>query len=158
MPAVNQIQYHVGMGQDPQDIVSYCKERGVQIQAYSPLGGSGQSELITGDLVTQIGQAHGVSGVQVALRWIWEQGIPLTTKTSSSQHLADDINIFSWSLTADEMSVLNDADSPHGTPSFIMKCSENSFIYDLIVGIFELPFQLFDQMENKVIKFFKKMF
>ena len=71
MPAVNQIQYHVGMGNDPQDIVSYCKERGVQIQAYSPLGGSGQSELITGDLVTQIGQAHDVSGVQVALRWIW---------------------------------------------------------------------------------------
>ena len=148
MPAVNQIQFHVGMGEDPQDILSFCEERGVQIQAYSPLGGTGKTELITGDLVTEIGKAHGVSGVQVALRWIWQLGVPLTTKTSSAKHLADDVNIFSWSLTNDEMETLSAADSPHGTPSFGMRCSENSFTYDLIVGTFEF-------IEKKIADLFK---
>ena len=70
MPAVNQIQFHVGMGPDPEGLVSYCKSKGIQVEAYSPLGDGKSSELITGDLVTSIGNNHGKSGVQVALRWI----------------------------------------------------------------------------------------
>lgn len=58
------------MGNDPQEIISFCKDRGTYIQAYSPLA-VGKKELVSGDLVTQIGKAHDVSGVQVALRWIW---------------------------------------------------------------------------------------
>jgi diketogulonate reductase-like aldo/keto reductase len=55
-PAVNQVEIHVGMGPDPGGIISYCKGKGVQVQAYSPLG-DGSSELISGDLVTGIGKA-----------------------------------------------------------------------------------------------------
>merc|ERR1712113_998589 len=39
VPAVNQIQYHVGMTADPEGIISYCKEHGIVPQAYSPMGG-----------------------------------------------------------------------------------------------------------------------
>jgi len=47
------------------------------------------------------------------------------------------------------MEILSAADSPHGTPSFGMRCSENSFTYDLIVGSFEL-------IEKEIAKLFKK--
>jgi diketogulonate reductase-like aldo/keto reductase len=38
-PAVNQVQYHVGMGTDPEGLLSYSKARGIVVQAYSPLAG-----------------------------------------------------------------------------------------------------------------------
>jgi diketogulonate reductase-like aldo/keto reductase len=81
MPAVNQIQYHVGMGPDPEGIVSYCESKGIQIEAYSPLGD--RDVLIKGELVNQIGAPYNKSGVQVALRWIYQHGAVLTTKSSN---------------------------------------------------------------------------
>merc|ERR1711871_426993 len=36
-PAVNQLQWHVGMGSDPEGLMSYCAAKGVVVQAYSPL-------------------------------------------------------------------------------------------------------------------------
>ena len=38
-PMVNQIQYHVGMGPDPDGLISYCAKRNITVEAYSPLGG-----------------------------------------------------------------------------------------------------------------------
>ena len=37
VPAVNQIQVHVGVGADPEGLLSYCKQKGIVVQAYSPL-------------------------------------------------------------------------------------------------------------------------
>lgn len=115
------------MGNDPQGLISYCKEKGIQAEAYSPLGGSGSSELITGPLVTEIGARYNVTGVQVALRWIYQQGIPLTTKTESAEHLAEDIDIFSWTLSDEDMATLSAATTPTGKPSLMMTCGEDYF-------------------------------
>ena len=38
VPAVNQVQYHVGMGDDPHGLLSFCAKKGIVIQAYSPVG------------------------------------------------------------------------------------------------------------------------
>jgi diketogulonate reductase-like aldo/keto reductase len=128
MPAVNQIQYHVGMGPDPEGIVSYCESKGIQIEAYSPLGD--RDVLINGDLVNQIGAGHNKSGVQVALRWIYQHGAVLTTKSSNQKHLLSDMDIFDWSLSAEDMEQLDAATSPSATPSFM--CSDKpSFIDSL---------------------------
>ena len=55
--AVNQFKYHVGMGADPEGLLSYCKSHGIAAQAYSPLGDD-SSELITGKFVTAAGKAR----------------------------------------------------------------------------------------------------
>ena len=78
-PAVNQVKYHIGMGVDPIGLVTYCKEKGIVVQAYSPLG-DGSSELIDGPLVTPIAQEHNKTGAQVSLKWLVQSGIPLSTK------------------------------------------------------------------------------
>ena len=62
------------MGTDPIGLLSYCKEHGIAAQAYSPLGDD-SSELISGKFVTAAGAAHGKSGAQVALKWIWQHGV-----------------------------------------------------------------------------------
>jgi len=116
-PAVNQVKFHVGMGTDPIGLKSYCDAAGIHMQAYSPLG-DGTSELITGDLVTSIGGSHGKTGAQVSLRWIQENGVSLSTKTTKQSHMEQDLDMFNFELTADEKSQLDSATSPADKPSF----------------------------------------
>ena len=80
VPALNQIQYHIGMGPGPtQGLLRWCAERGVVVQAYAPLGGSSSVHpdnpypLINSNLTAAIGRTHGKTGAQVALRWIVQQ-------------------------------------------------------------------------------------
>lgn len=117
-PTVNQVQFHVGMGPDPDGLFSYCKHRGVHPQAYSPLGNNA-SALIDGPVLKQIGANHNKSSVQVALGWIWSDGVPVVTKSSKPSHLADDINIFDFQFTKEEMGTLNGMKTPTGKPSFM---------------------------------------
>lgn len=116
-PAVNQVKFHVGMGTDPIGLKSYCDAHNIHVQAYSPLG-DGSSELITGDLVTSIGNSHNKTGAQVALRWIQENGVSLATKTTKQSHMEEDLDVFNFQLTAAEKQRLDTATSPGDRPSF----------------------------------------
>ena len=111
---------HVGEGADPEGLASYCAGKGIALEAYSPLGDN-KTALIDGPLTTKIGAAHNKSSVQVALRWIWQHGHPLTTKSHNPVHLAEDADLFGWSLTAADMTALDAATAPPGTPSFFCK-------------------------------------
>lgn len=106
------------MGPDPLGLVSYCKSKGIVPQAYSPLGDH-NSELISGPLVTKLGAAHNKSGVQVALKWIYQNGVAVTTKSSNPAHLAADLDLFDWELTDAELAEANAATKPVGVPSFM---------------------------------------
>ena len=80
-PTVNQIESHDGMGLDTTGIVSYGCGLSVEPQTYSPRG-DGSAELITGDLVTNMDLAHGVTGAQLSMRWMIEHGIYLLCVSS----------------------------------------------------------------------------
>ena len=110
-PAVNQVMYHIGMGADPGGIKTYCDSLGIRLQAYSPLG-DGSLELITGKMVGDIGKAHGVSGASVSLRWATQHGVPLSTKSTSAKHLAEDLAIYSFKLSDAEMATLDASPTP----------------------------------------------
>jgi len=122
-PALNQIEYHVGMGLDPTGIRSYHDANGIITQAYSPLG-NGDSTLITGDLVTGIGQKHSWSGAQTSMRWLIDNGVPLTTKTDKQSHMQEDLAIFADVLADDEKSQLDTSTEPAGKPSWACSSAE----------------------------------
>jgi len=117
-PAVNQVQFHVGMGADPGGLLSYSAGKGIVVEAYSPLG-TNTSELIHGKLTTEIGDAHNKSSPEVALRWILQHIPAVTTKSGNPVHLKEDLDITEWSLTEAETRRLDAMDSPKGTPSFM---------------------------------------
>merc|ERR1712195_317925 len=96
VPAVNQIQYHVGMGADPEGIMSYSAQHGIVVEAHSPLG-TNTTELIDGHLTSAIGVAHNKSSPEVALRWIMQHIPALTTKSSNAAHLAQNLAVLDWS-------------------------------------------------------------
>jgi len=128
-PAVNQVQFHIGMGTDPIGLKSYGDSKGIVTQAYSPLG-DGSKELITGDLVTGIGKAHNATGAQVALRWLIETGVPLSTKTTKQSHMQEDLDIFGkkFPLAASEKTTLDAATKPAGKPSFACSKEDSTVV------------------------------
>ena len=84
MPSVNQVEYHVGSG-DVDDVIETCKDLGITFMSFSPLCGPCEYEpkdsLINGDLVTDIASHYqNVTGSQVSLRYIMQQGIPVIPK------------------------------------------------------------------------------
>lgn len=148
-PHVNQVRYHVGMGPDPGGIKSYCEERGIALQAYSPLGAGTTGHprtpaLISGDLVTSIGRRYRsprsaagakyvlstsetVSGAQVALRWIVQHGVMVAVESTSEAHLWADLGIFDWQLSDEDMATLDAAQAklfPEHVPPYSFKCRE----------------------------------
>ena len=124
-PVMNQVQYHVGMGPDPEGIVSYSSSKNILTQAYDPLGMRyhNNTDLINGTLVTDIGQAHGKAGTSIALKWIIQNDVVLSTQTKNPAHLKENIDLFDWELTDDEMATLSSATKPEGVPSYM--CSDS---------------------------------
>lgn len=117
--ALNQVMYHVGMGTSPDagsDYKDYMKSQGIVYMSFSTLCGPcpppENKELLDGPLVTEIGKAHNVTGAQVALRWVVQQGIPVIPKSGNPEHLKQDFDLFSFTLTTAEMDKLNAATTP----------------------------------------------
>ena len=106
------------MGVDPGGIASYCAQRGILLQAYSPLGDARSRDLIDGALVRAIGEANGRTGVQTSLRYVAQLGYALVTKSASKAHLEEDIDLFLWALTPSQMRALGEARSPAANYSF----------------------------------------
>lgn len=110
-PSVNQCRFsvksHGSSSKGRSDAtLKWCKDHSIQYEAYSPLGGSDGVDVLGDSDVNAIAKAHGVSAAQVALRWIAQQGSMFVTAGSNSSYIAEDLDIFSFSLTASEMARL----------------------------------------------------
>merc|ERR1712146_144947 len=102
VPSVNQMPYSVGHGSD--SVVADNGALGIHVQAYSPLGSGG---VLSNPVVTKIAQAHSQSAAQVALRWIVQRNVSIATQSTNADHLKEDVAIFDFALTDDEMKQLN---------------------------------------------------
>ena len=107
VPTVNQLPYGVGFGSyyeargGTAALIEANTKRGVLVQAWSPLG-----RALTGDArqaCAEIGAKYGKSAAQVGLRWIADTGVTFTTQTKKRSHFEEDINIFDFQLTPEEV-------------------------------------------------------
>lgn len=115
VPAINQILYHAGEGPGPtKSLVDYCAQHDIVVQAYSPLGGTAYNHpddpypLIHNKNLTAIGDRFNKSSVQVALRWVVQQGLPLATQSDRTDYMVEDTDIFDFELTEADMRYLSD--------------------------------------------------
>ena len=95
-----QVEYHPFLGQRP--LRTLCEEHDIALTAYSPLA---RGEVLENETLKSIGEAHGKSAGQVALRWLMDQqNVVAIPKASSEKHLRANLGIFDFTLTADDMS------------------------------------------------------
>jgi len=102
LPTVNQMPFSVGHGKDT--VVEDNAVYGIVVQAYSPLG---TGQLARDETCKSIGRKHGKSAVQVALRWIVQRSVTIATQSTNPKHLADDLDIFDFELSGEDMAQLN---------------------------------------------------
>merc|ERR1712151_1250695 len=103
--AVNQIEYNVFSHDE--EIIKFCDEHNITVEAYSPLSGAKNKESVFSDeTVKGVAATHNVSAAQVALRWIVQRGHTLAVLGSSTEHQANDADLWSFELTDDEMNTL----------------------------------------------------
>lgn len=103
--AVNQIEYNVFSHDE--EIIEFCDANNITVEAWSPLSGAkGAQSVFKDETVKAIAAGHNVSAAQVALRWILQRGHTLAVLSSSSEHQANDADLWSFELADDEMETL----------------------------------------------------
>ncbi len=94
----NQIKYHPGSEQ--RDVLRWCRARGIAVTAYSPLA---RGSVLQDSILTRIAKVHGKTPAQVTLRWLVQKGMIVIPKASSRPHLEENMDLFGWALSPEEM-------------------------------------------------------
>ncbi|TFD12139.1 aldo/keto reductase [Cryobacterium sp. TMT4-10] len=106
IPAVNQIELHPTFQQT--ELTEYSVAHGIAVESYSPLG---QGQDLSGTVVKEIAAAHGKSPAQVVLRWHLQRGFIVIPKSISAQRVQENIDVFDFSLSQDEVALINGLES-----------------------------------------------
>lgn len=94
----NQVEYHPFLGQ--KQMIRLVEENDLILVAYSPLA---QGRVQSSTTLDRIGAAHGKSAAQITLAWLMSQErVAAIPRTSSPEHLAANIDVFDFELSADE--------------------------------------------------------
>lgn len=104
VPAVNQVERHPLLHED--DLLKYCKENNILLQAYSSLGTSSYTILRQDPIVASIAMKLRKSPSQVLLRWAHSKNIAVIPKASSKKHLDENINL-DFTIPAGDMNLLD---------------------------------------------------
>lgn len=100
VPAVNQIETHVFFQRtEDQDLM---RKYGVQHESWGPLAEGGQG-FFDNPVLADIARAHDKSVAQIALRWLVQREIVVIPKSVRPERMVENIDVFDFELTADEM-------------------------------------------------------
>ncbi len=95
----NQVEYHAY--RDQGDILAQAQNMDYLLTAYRPLSRSGAGDDAT---LREIGEAHGKTAAQAALRWLIQQEkVSAIPKASSEDHLQANLDVFDFELSDEEM-------------------------------------------------------
>jgi diketogulonate reductase-like aldo/keto reductase len=109
-PAVNQVELHPGFPQH--DLREWHAAHGVVTEAWSPLGAG--TKLLDEPAVTAIAAAHDRSPAQVVLRWHLQLGAVPIPKSASPERLRENIEVFDFELSREEMGQISALGSSGG--------------------------------------------
>jgi diketogulonate reductase-like aldo/keto reductase len=105
LPSINQIQFHPHL-QSP-DLVDYCDDRGIVIEAWGPLK---RGQVIDDPELAAIAATHGLTVPQVVLRWMLQRGVVTIPKSVTPSRIAENADLYGFELSTDEMAAINAMD------------------------------------------------
>lgn len=107
---VDQVEYHPFLDQEP--VLGEVRRRRMALTAYSPLA---HGDVPGNETLRRIGKGHGKSAAQVGLRWLLQQeAVIAIPRTASEEHLRQNVDVFGFELTGDEMREIGRLASPDG--------------------------------------------
>lgn len=102
IPAVNQIEFHPGYWQ--KELTEYCQSKNITVESWSPLA---RGKVFDNQILKDIAKAHQKSVSQICLRWIIQHDVIIIPKSNSPERIEENINIFDFELSEDEMKQIN---------------------------------------------------
>ncbi|XP_057774044.1 D-galacturonate reductase-like [Salvia miltiorrhiza] len=104
-PALNQVEMNPFWQQ--KKLRDFCKEKGIHVTAYSPLGANntkwGDNRILGNDVLADIAKPIGKTTAQVALRWLYEQGVSIASKSFNKERMRQNLEIFDWCLSDQDL-------------------------------------------------------
>lgn len=107
-PMVNQVETHVFDQQ--REARKFMDELDCRIMSWGPLA-EGRNGFFSNPVLTEIGKRHGKSVAQTALRWLLQSGVIIIPKSTHRERMAENLNIFDFELTDDEMAQIQTLDT-----------------------------------------------
>lgn len=109
VPAVNQIELHPRFQQ--RDLRAFHGSHGIVTESWSPLG---QGQQLDDPVLTGLATRLGRTPAQVILRWHIENGLVAIPKTQTRSRIAENLDVFGFSLGAEDHAALSRLDRPDG--------------------------------------------
>ena len=104
VPAVNQVELHPFIYEQQKDLLAFCKEKGIVVEAYSPLA---RSDRDIPQLVSDIAAKHDKTEQQVFLRWCIQHGTVPLPRSRNPKHIQSNFEVFDFELSDEDMNQLN---------------------------------------------------
>jgi diketogulonate reductase-like aldo/keto reductase len=101
IPAVNQVEFHPLLTQ--KELLAYCQENGIQMEAWSPL----MQGNLDHPLLVELGQKYGKSPAQIIIRWDLEKKVVTIPKSITPARIAQNADVFDFSLSAEDVEKIN---------------------------------------------------
>ncbi len=101
-PAVNQVEFNPFLNQ--QELHSYCREKNIALEAYSPLT---HANKLDDEKLQAIAEKYEKTTAQVLLRWAVQQDIIVIPKSGNPDRIAQNYDVFDFELSSDDIQEMN---------------------------------------------------
>ncbi|WP_046181402.1 aldo/keto reductase [Domibacillus tundrae] len=102
-PAINQIEINPFNQQT--EAIEALKAQGICPEAWAPFA-EGKNEIFQNEILSEIGKKYNKSVAQVISRWLVEQEIVVLAKTTNPERMAENIDVFDFSLTNEDKAAI----------------------------------------------------
>lgn len=102
-PMVNQIELHPGHSQP--ELVAFCKENDILVQAWSPLG---SGRILENELIVKLAEKYNVSVGQICINYCLSKGILPLPRSSSEKNIEGNLDSESFTLSAEDIKAIDD--------------------------------------------------
>ena len=133
-PAVNLVECNAFYQRKEE--CEYLKKQNIQMQAWSPLS-AGQNRLFENETLIDIAKNHYKTVAQVVLRWLIQRGIVPIVKSSNLSRMKENIDVFDFELSSEEMQMIFALDtgrtcfSPRTTGEAVNDFLKKSLLYNI---------------------------
>lgn len=109
IPAVNQVE--ISPLNTQKNLIKWCQERGITVEAMSTFShyrsNEPRPEILNQPILIRIARLHNKSVAQIVLRWLLQQDISIIPKTWDEKYMAENIDLFDFELSTDEMAIID---------------------------------------------------
>lgn len=105
-PMVNQIR--VCPGDEPKEIIEYCNDKDMLIEAYTPLG---RGKLLNNKTLEGLAKKYNKSIAQLAIRWHLQKGYLPLPKSVTPERIKENFEVFDFEISSDDMDIMSNIES-----------------------------------------------